>query len=74
MKKVILGILLVLPLGAYSQKPPVKFGDVSMDELKMVRYEKDTAAPSVVLADYGESTIDYVQGTGFVISSNEYGE
>ena len=33
----------------------------------MVRYEKDTTAPAVVLADYGVSSIDYIQGTGFVI-------
>ncbi len=67
MKKIILGILLLLPLASYSQKLPIKFGDVSLDELKMVRYEKDTTAPAVVLVDYGESIIDYNQEKGFVI-------
>lgn len=42
---------------AIAQKPPIKFGDVAMDVLKMQVYDKDTSAAAVVLADYGESTM-----------------
>jgi transglutaminase-like putative cysteine protease len=41
------------------QKAPVKFGDVTIDELKMVRYEKDTSASAVVLVDFGETKFNY---------------
>lgn len=43
------------------QKPPIKFGEISIEDLKMTRYDKDTAASAVVLTDYGVSTIDYNQ-------------
>lgn len=32
-----------------------------IEDLKMTRYEKDSSAAAVVLADYGESTIEYDQ-------------
>jgi hypothetical protein len=37
----------------YSQKAPIKFGVVSMDELQMTSTYIDTTAPAVVLCDYG---------------------
>ncbi|MBL7873027.1 MAG: DUF3857 domain-containing protein [Cyclobacteriaceae bacterium] len=46
----------------YGQKPPIKFGDISIEDLKMKSYEKDSSAAAVVLADYGESIIEYNQG------------
>lgn len=63
-------LILTLAIGlttahAYAQKPPVKFGDVSTDEVKMTRFDKDTSATAVILADYGESVISYNQQTGF---------
>lgn len=36
-----------------------------MDELKMTNYDKDSSAVAVVLADYGQSQIVYIQGKGF---------
>jgi hypothetical protein len=35
------------------QKAPIKFGDVSLEELKMVSYPEDTSASAVILCDYG---------------------
>ena len=62
MKKLLATVLFcTLFLYAYSQKDPVKFGNVSIEELKMSRYEKDTSASAVILADYGTSSIDYKQ-------------
>ena len=50
-----------------AQKPPIKFGDIPMDQLEMIRYEKDSSAAAVVLADYGQSTMEYSQSDGFVL-------
>jgi hypothetical protein len=46
------------------QKAPFKFGSIAPEDLKMTRYEKDTAAAAVVLGDYGTSNITYAQSTG----------
>jgi len=50
-----------------SQKAAFKFGDVPEDDIKMTRYEKDTTAAAVVLADVGESAIIYDPNDGFVL-------
>lgn len=55
-------LLLCLTLSfriAQAQKPPIKFGDIPLEDLKMTRFEKDSSASAVVLADYGESNIEY---------------
>lgn len=60
MKKMLATVLLTaLSFYSFAQKAPLKFGDVSVDDLKMTRYEKDTAAVAVVLADYGVSNVEY---------------
>lgn len=61
-------ILLLLSIISYSQKPPIKFGDIPMEDLKMTVYSKDSSAAAVVLADYGDSKISYSQNTGFNLS------
>ena len=38
-----------------AQKSPIKFGDIPMEDLKMVQYEHDTSASAVVLTDYGHA-------------------
>lgn len=48
-----------------AQKPPVKFGDVSLNDMKMTRYAADSSATAVVLVDFGETVITYNQNTGF---------
>lgn len=50
-----------------AQKPPTKFGDVSLEELKMSQYALDSAATAVVLCDYGESNLKYDQNQGFYL-------
>ncbi len=47
------------------QKPPIKFGNIPMEDMKMTVYSKDSSASAVVLADFGESTISYNQTNGF---------
>jgi hypothetical protein len=43
------------------QKAPIKFGEVSLEELQMTSYPSDTSATAVILCDYGS----------FVATSNE---
>lgn len=42
---------------AQAQKSPIKFGDIPMEDLKMVQYDKDTSAVAVVLEDFGHAYI-----------------
>ena len=64
MKSIILPILFLYPFVSFCQKPPIKFGDVSMDELKMTVYPKDSSVEAVVLVDFAESRLDYSQSQG----------
>src|SRR6187402_346217 len=41
-----------------AQKPEVKFGEVSLAEMNMTIYEKDTSAAAVILFDKGETFLD----------------
>jgi len=50
---------------SFSQKPPIKFGDISIEDLKMTRYDKDTAAAAVVLTDFGETDFKYNENKGW---------
>lgn len=68
MRNPLLGILLCLSLTpAFSQKAPVKFGDVTKEEIEMTTYDKDPTAEAVILADYGISMITYRQNVGFTL-------
>lgn len=55
MNKVVslMSALLLLTLVISGQKAPVKFGDVSLEELQMTAYPADTSASAVILCDYG---------------------
>lgn len=66
MKNLLATVLLaVVCFYSSAQKPPIKFGDVSIEDLKMSRYEKDTSASAVVLVDYGVSSVEYDQSYGW---------
>jgi hypothetical protein len=51
--KLSLVLLLVLLATTLFAKPPIKFGKVSEEELKMSVYSPDSSAAAVVLCDYG---------------------
>ena len=61
MKSQFLGAMLCLAVTCttLAQKSPIKFGEVSLEDFKMTRYEKDSSAAAVVLCDFGESSINY---------------
>lgn len=47
---------LVLNLTIYSKSNPIKYGEVSIEALKMTAYENDTSASAVILENYGYFT------------------
>ena len=63
-----LAILFFIAFFSFAQKPPVKFGDIPIDQLSMTKYQADTSASAVILVDYGESIIEYDQSNGFTLS------
>ena len=68
MKTFYVGLSLVfLFISLSAQKPPVKFGDVTKEELSMTSYDKDSSASAIILADFGQSSITYRQNIGFVL-------
>ncbi|MBL0741816.1 DUF3857 domain-containing protein [Chryseolinea lacunae] len=68
MKTLFSGLLLALVVShASAQKAPVKFGDVPLEDLQMKRYPLDSSASAVVLADYGQSTLEFDQTNGFFL-------
>ncbi len=67
MRTLISGLLCLIHFTLFAQKPPVKFSDVSKEEVSMTSYDKDSTASAVVLADYGNSSITYRQNLGFTL-------
>jgi hypothetical protein len=62
MKAIIAAVLTTLPFFCFSQKPPIKYGDISPSDLQMVVYDKDSSASAVVLSDYGHAYIQISTG------------
>jgi Domain of Unknown Function with PDB structure (DUF3858) len=59
---------------SFSQKAPIKYGKVSMEELQMTVYEPDTSASAVVLCDYGffsGTTYDFTRVIRYKILKKE---
>jgi hypothetical protein len=46
-------LILIVPAICFSQKDPIKFGQISLSELEMKVYEPDSSASAVVLCTYG---------------------
>ena len=61
-------ILLFSVISGYSQKNPIKLGDIPMEDMKMTVYDLDSSAVAVILADFGDSKISYFPATGFNLS------
>jgi len=57
MRAPLLILLLLLTLQSFCQKSPIKFGDISTEELNMKIYSKDSSAIAVVLAEYGKAYV-----------------
>ena len=72
MKSSVLIIFLLFPVLLLSQpKPPVKWKDISMEELRMSEYDNDPNAPAVVLYDYGIRYFDINSGGRYLFLMKE---
>jgi len=67
MRRILLSFLMLSASVAVAQKPPIKFGDIPIEDMKMNVYPSDSSAAAVVLADYGESNLVYSEDHGFQI-------
>ena len=76
MKKLIILVLVALiPTLSFSQKKPknkMKFGKVSIEELKMTTCEIDTTANALVLGEFIKYKFDYIEHKGFQIKTEVY--
>ncbi|MCK4500280.1 DUF3857 domain-containing protein, partial [Candidatus Babeliales bacterium] len=56
-------LFLVSFQSGYTQKAPIKFGKIDIEDLKMTTYEYDTSAVALVLCDFGEFDPDEFEFT-----------
>lgn len=61
---VLLGIFVLTYSNA--QKPPMKWGQVDLEELNMTTCPEDTTAAAVILGDYATLKFDFGQGTRYI--------
>ena len=61
----LLASILHITLSLAAEPPKVKFGKISQEELEMNYSSLDSSANAVVLADFGDTRIDYVSNSGF---------
>ncbi|MCZ8216122.1 MAG: DUF3857 domain-containing protein, partial [Cyclobacteriaceae bacterium] len=61
----VVAILIIAKNTSLAQKAPIKFGDVPLEQIQMKSYPADSSAAAVILADFGESTIEYNPSNGF---------
>lgn len=67
-----LTIFLLFPFFLFSQdKPPIKWKDVSMQEMKMKSYDYEPNAPAVILCDFGKLYFDINSGGKFLFLIKE---
>lgn len=50
-------VLTSIVLACVAQKSPIKYGEIPMEDMKMMVYQGDSSASAVVLSDYGEAAI-----------------
>lgn len=61
----VVAMALMANVSLIAQKAPIKFGDVPIEQIQMKTYTQDSSASAVILADYGETTIEYNDNSGF---------
>ena len=52
-------VILLISFNSFSQKPPIKLGDITREEIDMQQYDLDPDADAVVLCDYGYLHFNY---------------
>jgi len=56
----------------FAQKDPIKFGKLNDLEINMTVYDKDTSASAVIIADYGQAEIVYINNIGFQLQVSRH--
>ncbi|MFN3840540.1 MAG: DUF3857 domain-containing protein [Cyclobacteriaceae bacterium] len=58
MKNILAAIFItLLGFSAFSQKSPIKYGEIPMEDMTMTTYPQDSSAVAVILADYGNAYV-----------------
>ncbi len=64
LKSAVLFILItILSFQVFSQKAPMKYGKINIEDLKMTEYAYDTTAEAVILCDYGVFSPEHFEFT-----------
>jgi hypothetical protein len=50
-------VSLFISWSSFSQKSPIKFGEIPIEDMRMTIYDRDSSAAAVVLVDYGEANL-----------------
>ncbi len=67
--RILLLIILLSPFHiSFSQNESPKFGDISIEDLKMTRYGKDTAAAALIISDKGVMNVDINSTAGTILT------
>jgi hypothetical protein len=61
-------LLVLLACFCFGQKSPIKYGEIPMEDMQMTVYAADSSAAAVILADYGDSFMEYSKEKGFSIT------
>lgn len=64
---VIFFFLTIFSFTTIAQKMPIKFGKVSIEELEMMEYDKDSNASAVILCDFGKTYFQFNENDGFLM-------
>lgn len=68
--KRLLFVLMLLSSLAKAQYGPKEFGDVSLEELALKKYDKDTSAAALVLFEKGYLEVDHFSTRGWVLKTH----
>jgi hypothetical protein len=58
MKTISIVFFFIFNFGALAQNPPVKWKEISIEDLKMNTFEPDTSVSAIILCDYGQRYFD----------------
>jgi hypothetical protein len=59
------GIFILSTTFCIAQKPPMKFGKIDIENLKMTHYANDSSVSAIMLKDYGKAELIYDQIIGW---------
>ena len=64
---ILFSLFFLFSIYLHAQGEKIKFGKISLEDLKMTRYDKDSSAEAVILADIGYTHFEYESNNGFTM-------